>query len=85
MLGPNLLATHPSTLAAPSVSNGLLLSNILGRTNKTPLVGMTVYVEDVANVHVLALRNEKISKEGGTLFSIAGIGRAFCGMMHLRL
>ena len=75
MLGPNLLAPDPSTLTAPSANNGLLLSNILGRINNTPLVGTTVQVEDAANVRVLAL----------TVFSMAGIGRAWCGMMHLRL
>lgn len=62
MIRPNQMAISLSNLTALSASNGLLLSNIIGRTSLFPLIGATVYINDATIVHVKALTNKSVAR-----------------------
>jgi nucleoside-diphosphate-sugar epimerase len=53
VLGANELVTDPAEVV--SGSNGVAIAQVLGFKNKIPNPGVAVHLEDVAEIHVLAL------------------------------
>ena len=53
IIGQNELVTDPKDIL--SGTNGLAFGQVLGNKSDSPTIGTSVYLNDVANVHVLAL------------------------------
>lgn len=71
VLGKSELATTVDDIL--SSSNGPILRAILGEDGFLPLPGTTVYLDDIAKIHVLALNTEKIPGSQNFIASSGGV------------